>query len=125
MEEKKVGRKAWVFADAFLHSQSNGCFPSHEAVCVLNTSHTDAHIRMTLFFEDREEAGGYEAVCPARRTQHIRLDKIVSSDGKKIPKDTPYALLVESDTEIVAQYSRMDTSQSEMALMTTFGYPAD
>jgi len=37
--------------------------------------------------------------------------------------DVPYAMMVESDTEIVVQYSRMDTSQAEMALMSTIAYP--
>ncbi|WP_279060402.1 sensory rhodopsin transducer [Gemmiger formicilis] len=39
-----------------------------------------------------------------------------------MPVDTPYALLVESDVEVVCQYSRLDTAQSEMALMTTIAY---
>lgn len=56
------------------------------------------------------------------RTNHIRLDKIKNKNGQTIPKDVPYALLVESDVEIVAQHSRMDVSQAEMTLMTTIAY---
>lgn len=59
------------------------------------------------------------------RTNHIRMDKIKSKDGYTIPKDTPYALIVESDTPIVVQYSRLDTSSTNMALMTTIAYPVD
>jgi hypothetical protein len=32
-------------------------------------------------------------------------------------------MMVESDVEIIVQYSRMDTTQAEMALMTTMAFP--
>lgn len=108
----------WLIPDAFWHSQGSGCFPSHEAVCVLNTSKEDAEIRLTLFFENRDELGGFTVICPARRTRHIRMDKLVSESGQNVPIDVPYSILVESETDLAVQYSRMDTSQAEMALMT-------
>lgn len=116
MPKEKTNR--WLIPDAFWHSLGNGCFPSHEAVCVLNTSDKDALIRFTLFFEDQDELGGFTCNCPARRTRHIRMDKLVSDYGKTVPVDTPYSILVESDADLAVQYSRMDTSQPEMALMT-------
>lgn len=120
-----IGKKTWLIPDGFLSSKSTGLFPSHEAICVLNASQEDATVRLTLFFEDREELGGFSAVCGARKTKHIRLDRIASDAGRPIPRDVPYALLVESSAPIVVQYSRMDTSQAEMALMTTIAYPAE
>jgi hypothetical protein len=117
-----IGKTKWLIPDGFWHSHSNGLFPSHESICTLNTSSTDAVLTITLFFEDREEIGGFTANCPARRTHHIRMDKLVSSDGKTVPKDIPYAILVQSNVPVVIQYSRMDTSQSEMAMMTTIAF---
>ena len=61
----------------------------------------------------------------SRKTHHIRLDRIRSKTGKLIERDVPYAILVESSTEIVVQYSRLDTSAVELALMTTMAYPVD
>jgi len=118
---EKYGKKVWLIADCFYDSQYNGQV-SHEAVCVLNTSDENAVIDITLFFEDREPMTGLRAECGARRTHHIRMDKIVGVNGERVPKDTPYAILVESSVEIVCQYSRLDTAQSEMALMTTIAY---
>ena len=118
----KYGKKVWMIPDAFYNSQSNGQV-SHEAVCVLNTSDEDAIISMTLYFEDRDKISGYEASCPANRTHHIRMDKLRSKNGEPVPMDVPYAILVESSVEVVVQYSRLDTSQAEMALMTTVAYP--
>ena len=122
---KAYGKKVWLIPDGFLHSVSLNDQVSHEAVCVLNTSDKDAVISLTLYFEDREPMTGFKAECNAGRTHHIRLDRIVSENGKKIPRDTPYALLVESTEPVVAQYSRLDTSAVEMALMTTIAYPID
>lgn len=116
------GKKTWFIPDAFYPEKDNGDYVSHEAVCVLNTNDSDAHISLTLYFEDREPVSGFSAVCPARRTNHIRLDKIVASDGRRIERGIPYAILVESDVPIVCQYSRLDTTQSEMSFMGLIAY---
>lgn len=122
---KAYGKKVWLIPDGFLHSVSLNDQVSHEAVCVLNTSDKDAVINLTLYFEGRDAMTGFKADCKAGRTHHIRLDRIVSENGEKIPRDVPYALLVESTQPVVAQYSRLDTSAVEMALMTTIAYPVD
>lgn len=117
------GSKVWFIPDGYYSSKSTGMFPSHEAICVLNPGKKDAKIKITLYFEDRDKMEGFIAECKAERTNHIRMDKLRDVNGKGIPLDVPYAMMVESDTEIIVQYSRMDTSQAEMALMTTIAYP--
>ena len=116
------GKKVWLIPDGFLPEDSSGKFVSHEAVCVLNTGDEEARINLTIYFEDKEPMEVFTAVCGARRTNHIRLDKIANKDGKKIPVGVPYAILVESSVPVVVQHSRMDTTQSEMTLMTTMAY---
>ncbi len=123
---KPYGKRTWIIPDTFLHSVSrNETDKSHEAICVLNTGAEDAEIQLTLFFEDREPCREFTARCGAMRTHHIRMDKLRTADGKGIPLDTPYAVLVESSVPVVVQYSRLDTSAAEMALMTTIAYSAD
>lgn len=117
-----TGKNVWVIGDGFMSSTSNGGYDSHEAVCVLNLSGKTANINITIYFEDAEPMKGFTAVCENERTNHIRLDKIINNEGKKIPHEKPYAILVESDTPIVCQHSRMDVSQPEMTLMTTIAY---
>ena len=119
-----TGSKTWFIPDGYYSSISNGkLFKSHEAICILNPGKTDANISITLYFEDRDCMTGFKALCKAERTNHIRMDNIKDANGKSIPMDIPYAMMVESDTEIIVQYSRMDTSQAEMSLMTTIAYP--
>jgi len=122
---KAYGKKAWLIADNYLNSVSLNDWNSHESVCVLNTSDEDAKLRFTLFYEDREPNTDFTSVCHARRTHHVRLDKIRSSEGRPIETDVPYAMLVESSVPVVIQYSRLDTSHKEMALMTTIAYPVE
>ena len=119
------GKKTWLIPDCFLNSVSKNESISHEAICVINTTDTDAKINLTLFFEDRDTCKDFSAVCKAGRTHHIRMDKLKNDKGELIPRDTPYAALVESNVNIVVQYSRLDTSEVEMALMTTIAYPVE
>lgn len=117
-----IGKKVWAIADGFMSNTSNGGYDSHEAVCVLNVSGETAKIKLSIYFQDREPMTGFSAVCENNRTNHIRLDKIENDRGEKIPREVPYAILVESDRDIVCQHSRMDVSQPEMTLMTTIAY---
>ena len=116
------GKNVWMIADGYMSDTQKGDLVSHEAICVLNLSGEDAHITLTVYFEDAEPIRGIRAVCKHERTNHIRLDRAVSEDGRKLPKNTPYAVLIESDRPVVVQASRLDVSQPEYALMTTIAY---
>ena len=117
-----LGKNIWTIADGYMSDTTKGEFVSHEAVCVLNLSGSDANINITVFFEDRDPIRNIKAVCKNERTNHIRLDKVVLDDGTIIPRNTPYALLIESDQPIIVQVSRLDVTQPEYALMTTIAY---
>ena len=121
---KSYGKNTWLIPDCFLEPVSHGQV-SHEAICVLNTSPENAEIKLTLFFEDRETDTSFSSSCASMRTHHIRLDKLKNSDGQEIPRGVSYAMLIESNTPIVVQYSRLDTAQAELALMTTMAYPVE
>ena len=121
---KSLGATTWLIPDGYWQTFSTGKFPSHEAVCVLNTGDADAKLNITLYFEDREPMTEFIASCGARRTNHVRMDKLKNSKAEAVPKGVPYAILVESSTPVVIQYSRMDTTQAEMALMTAIAFHA-
>lgn len=121
---KTYGKKTWLIPDCFLDPVSNGQV-SHEAICVINTSPEDAEIKFTLFFEDREVDTSFSSGCASMRTHHIRLDRLKNPAGEEIPRGIPYAMLIESSTPIVVQYSRLDTAQPELALMTTIPYAVE
>lgn len=117
------GHRKWLIPDGYLPEKSNGDFVSHEAVCVLNTGSEDAQIRLTFYFEDRDPMTEFVTVCGARRTHHIRLDKLTDTNGLPVPRGVPYAIELESSVPVVVQHSRLDTSQEALALFTTMAFP--
>ena len=119
-----IGRKSWAIAEGYIPTWSNGPAPeliSHEAFCILNTSGQDAHIRLTIYFADRDPAGPYHMTVGARRTLHGRFNEL--SDPESIPHGTSYASHFESDVEVVIQHTRLDSRQAQNALMTTMAFP--
>jgi hypothetical protein len=120
---KPVGCKRWSIAEGYIPTSSHGPEPemlSHETACLLNASEHEAHVEITVYFSDRDPAGPYRFTVPPRRTMHVRFNDL--RDPEPIPKGTDFASVIESDVPIVVQHTRLDSRQSENALMTTMGY---
>ena len=122
-----IGRRRWVIPEGFIPSRSmvnaDRALLSHEAFCVLNAGDADARIRVTLFFTDREPVGPYQVTVGARRTYHFRFNEL--EHPQKVPLDTDYASVIESDVPIVVQHTRLDSRAAEIALLSTIAWPAD
>jgi hypothetical protein len=123
---ESLGRKTWVIPEGYIPSWSHGPepqFTSHETACLLNTSEEEAHVEIKVYFSDREPVGPYRVTVPARRTLHLRFNDL--NEPEPIPTDTDYASVITSDRPIVVQHTRLDSRQSENALLSTIAYPAD
>lgn len=121
---KAGGEYVWYVPDCYYPEITTpGHYVSHEAICVLNTGKERANLEITLYFEDRDPMKNFKAHCDAERTNHIRLDQLTDEEGKNVPMGVPYAIMLKSNVPIIAQYSRLDTTQAEMSLMTTMAYP--
>ncbi len=121
-----VGAKRWAIAEGYIPGWSHGPEPkmtSHETACLLNAGDRDAHVEITIFFSDREPAGPFKTIVPARRTLHLRFNDL--HDPEPIPHETNYASLIESDVPIVVQHTRLDSRQSENALITTIAFSGE
>jgi hypothetical protein len=120
-----IGKRIWAIAEGYIPEGSQGPEPqmtSHETACLLNTAGQDAQVEITVYFADRDPAGPYRLVVPARRTLHVRFNDL--TDPEPIPRDTDYASLIVSDIPIVVQHTRLDSRQSANALLSTMAYPA-
>jgi hypothetical protein len=118
-----MGKRCWAIAEGYIPSQSHGPEPaltSHETACLLNVSEQDAHVEITIFFADREPAGPYSVLVPAKRTKHLRFNDL--QEPEPIPRDTDYASMIESDVPIVVQHTRLDSRQNANALLSTVAY---
>jgi hypothetical protein len=123
---KGLGKRIWAIPEGYIPGESTGPSPemtSHEACCILNASSEAAHVKITLFFEDRSPVGPYKFTIAGKRTRHLRFNNF--NDPEEIPRDTPYSSLIESDVPIVVQYTRLDSRQAANALLSTIAYFAD
>jgi hypothetical protein len=121
-----LGKRNWAIAEGYIPEGSHGPEPemlSHETACILNPNDEDAHVRITVYFTDRDPVGPYEVTVPARRTKHVRFNDL--EDPEPVPRGTEYASTLESDLPIVVQHTRLDSRQAENALMTTIAYGSD
>jgi hypothetical protein len=116
------GEKLWYIPDGYIPEVSSGNLTSHESICVLNTSAEDALLKITIYFEDRSPLEDIMVVVSARRTKHIRTSSL-HQEGALIPVGVPYAIEVESDIPVIVQYSRLDSTQAEIALMSVMAHP--
>lgn len=121
-----IGRRRWAIAEGYIPAQSTGDtrqLESHETICLLNAGDEDARIEVMVYFADREPAGPYRFNVPARRTAHLRFNDF--EHPLRIPVDTDFASVVESDRPIVVQHTRLDSRQAALALLSTIAYADD
>lgn len=119
-----IGKKTWVIPEGYIPAESTGPEPkmtSHETACILNTGSETAHVEIMIYFEDRDPAGPYKVTVPPERTDHLRFNDL--EDPEPVPLDTDYASVITSDVPIVVQHTRLDSRQSENALLTTIAFP--
>lgn len=120
-----IGARTWAIAEGYIPSARNGDGPeseSHEAACLLNATGDHADVEVTVFFADRDPAGPYRLMVPSLRTVHMRFSDL--DDPEPIPRDTPYAAVIESDFPIIVQHTRLDSRQPTLTLVSTLAHPS-
>ena len=119
-----LGSRRWAIPEGYIPGESvdprNPALVSHEAACLLNISSQNASVEITVFFENREPAGPYRVLVPARRTKHLRFNDL--REPEAIPRDTSYASLIESTVPILVQHTRLDSRNPSIALLSTIAF---
>ncbi len=108
----------------YIPEKSTGDEPnntSRDELCILNAGKSKASLNITLYYDDREPVGPYQLEVEAKRTRHVRVNDLI--DPEAAPLATPYAVVIESDEEIVVQLTRVDTSSGTMAFSFMMAYP--
>lgn len=119
-----IGCHVWAIAEGYIPEGSTGPEPqmlSHETACILNAGGQDGHVEITLYFPDRDPVGPYRVTVPARRTLHVRFNDL--HDPEPVPRGQDYASVLRSDVPVVVQHTRLDSRQSENALLSTMAFP--
>ena len=118
------GKAEWYIVDGYRPSpkpDEKTVYEGHESVMILNPNDTDAHIVMTVYFEDREPVENIFYTVPAKR---IRCFKTHEKEvlGMEIGVGVQYSLAIQSDVGVIVQYGRLDVQQPNMAYMALMGH---
>lgn len=112
-----IGYRRWAIPEGMLSGNAA------DTACILNASDDDAHVALTVYFNDRDPAGPYELTVHARRTVHLSFDAL--ADPEPIPRETPYSSVIESDVPVVVQHSRVDGATDQSPFASTIAYAGD
>ena len=119
----KGGAKAWYFPDGYLPEKSaEGKMEAHEALMLFNTNKNEADVLIDVYFSDREPVRDIAVKVEPERIKTLRLDHAQDLGGLTIPLLTQYALRIRSNINIVVQFGRLDTTQTNMAYYVGVGY---
>ena len=124
------GHRLWIVPDGYLASTPDGCtgptgYFSHESLCILNDGDEPADCVIDIYFEHRGPIKGLRFTVDGERSLHYRLDAARDGDGNLLPRDTPYSLRLTASRRVVAQHSRLDVTQPNLALFSVMAWPLD
>ena len=114
------GKKVWIFPDAELPPKGVNNIPGHESVIITNTGEEEAKVNITLFCEEKEPVKGLCVTVGAGRVRCLRTNEEKDFGGYLATVGEQYAIMLESNVPIVAQYGRAETRA--VAFYTTPGY---
>ncbi len=122
-DKNTEGARTWIFPDGFLPAKGeDGDYVGHDCLCIVNTGATEASCLLDFYFEHREPHLGISVQVGAQRSLHLRLDKPGMLGGFVLPRETSYSLRLRCNVPVVAQYSRLDVKQSNMAFLSNLGH---
>ena len=119
---KPIGSTLWAIAEGYIPpagTQGSRELESHETVCLLNAGPTAADVEITIYFTDRDPAGPYRIRIEPRRARHLRFNEL---RDPQVPRGTTYSSVICSSAPIVVQHTRLDSRQSENALLSTIAW---
>ena len=113
------GKKVWIFPDAELPPEGVNIIPGHESVIITNVTNEVAKVKFTLLYEEDEPVTFMAEVQPMR-VRCLRSNREEDFGAYTAIEGKQYAIMLESNVPIVAQYGRAETR--EVAFYTTPGY---
>lgn len=114
------GNKVWIFPDAELPPEGVNSIPGHESIIITNTGKEDAHVRITLLYTDRDPVSDLVITVKAQRVRCLRTNEEKDFGEYTAIMGEQYAVMLESDVPVVAQYGRAEPRA--VAFYTTPGY---
>jgi len=115
----EIGKKIWVFPDAEMPPKGENEIPGHESIIITNVTNEIANVNISLIYTDKEPKDFVVQVA-ARRVRCLRSNNAQDFCGHTAIEGEQYAIVLESNVPIVAQYGRAEPRK--VAFYTTPGY---
>lgn len=119
------GKKEWYIIDGYRPSPApdpRAEYVGHESVMILNTNDVDAHVLISVYFEDREPVENIPLIVPAKRIRAFKTDESEVLGGLTLDVGVQYSMALRSDVGVHVQYGRLDVQQSNMAYMALMAH---
>lgn len=114
------GKNTWYIVDGYRPSPApdpNATYEGHESIMILNTNDQDAHVLISVYFEDRDPVENIPYTVPAKRIRCFKSDDREVLGGLEIGIGVQYSMEIKSDIGVIVQYGRLDVQQPNMAYM--------
>lgn len=114
------GKTQWVIVDGYRPAPQpdpKAVYEGHESIMILNTNDQDAHVLISVYFEDRDPVENIPYTVPAKRIRCFKSDDREVLGGLEIGIGVQYSMEIKSDIGITVQYGRLDVQQPNMAYM--------
>ena len=114
------GKKQWYIVDGYRPSPTPdpaAVYEGHESIMILNPNAKDAHVLISVFFEDRDPVENIPYLVPAKRIRCFKSHESEVLGGLEIGVGVQYSMQIKSDVGVIVQYGRLDVQQSNMAYM--------
>lgn len=113
------GKCVWIFPDAELPPAGVNLIPGHESIIITNVGNQDANVKITLLYTDKDPVS-FMTQVHAMRVRCLRTNEEKDFGAFTAKFDEQYAIMLESDVPIVAQYGRAEPRT--VNFYTTPGY---
>ena len=113
------GKKVWIFPDAELPPEGVNLIPGHESIIITNVGDTVANVKFTLLYTDKDPVS-FMTQVEAMRVRCLRTNQERDFGPYTAKFEEQYAIMLESDVPIVAQYGRAEPRA--VSFYTTPGY---
>lgn len=117
------GAKIWYFADGYLPEKTGpGAMEAHEALMILNTNQHPVDVLIDVYFDNRDPVKEIKVTVGPERIQTLRMDNPADLGGLVLAPLVQYALRLRASDNVVAQFGRLDTTQTNMAYYGVAGF---
>lgn len=120
------GYKKWVIPGGYIPFRSTGREPellSQDKIAILNLNKEPVNVKLTVFYEEEEPVEGYLIEVEGERVRKFRVNDLINPFPVILEKN--YSLVVEASETVVVQYLKMNTGQTNLAMMGSLAFGID